>query len=365
MAALKDLYDKNTLSRISDSLTGVYPSFDSHKFKKIIKEFDALEMKPRVQLIRDELSRLLPEKYPDALKILIRSLDSGKLRGFDLWPYTEFIQTYGLKDIDLSLKALSKMTILFTGEFAVRPFIRLHEKTTMDFLLKCASDKNVHLRRWASEGSRPRLPWGEKLHGFVKDPAPTLPILEKLKFDEELYVRKSVSNHLNDIAKDHPELVVRILTYWKKEAGKVHEAKIDWIIHRSLRTLIKNGHPGALKLIGVSSKTDIKASLLKVSGKKFHLNDRMEFSFELESTSAKEQKIVVDYIIHYVKANKTLSGKVFKLKTLNLKGRERVTITKSHHLKEITTRVYHPGKHTLEIQINGKVYLQAFWDLSV
>jgi 3-methyladenine DNA glycosylase AlkC len=363
--ALKHLFDQKLLKRMADELSKVYPAFDRKHFVGLMPKLKPLEMKPRVRFLRDELHRLLPAEYPKALEILLKSAAGKKLSGFDLWPYTEFVQTYGLDHLELSLDALSQLTQLFTAEWAVRPFIKQHEKKTMKFLEKCARDQNEHLRRWASEGSRPRLPWGERLQDFVRDPSPTLPILEILKFDESLYVRKSVSNHLNDIAKDHPELVVKILARWQKEAGEKHAEKIDWIIHRSLRTLIKNGHGGALKLIGVSTKVQIELVDFKVAQNHITLGEKVDFTFGVKSLSSKPQKLVVDYIVHFVKANQSTAPKVFKLKTFELPAKGVLHISKSHPMKKITTREYYPGMHAIEIQVNGVSLAKVDWRLKI
>lgn len=350
------------LKKLSKALTQAWPQFDQKRFMKLAPRLQSLELKPRVQLIRDELHAQLPKEFPVACQILLKSLKSGDLKGFDLWPYTEFVQTYGLDHPEISMGALKELTQVFTSEFAVRPFINKYPKQTLKYLLNCAKDPNVHLRRWASEGSRPRLPWGEKLNIVIQDPGLTLPILERLKYDEELYVRKSVSNHLNDFTKDHPDLVLKTLKEWKVNAPKKHLPKVDWIINRSLRSLIKAGHPKALKLIGVS-ESKIKVSPLRLKSKKLKLNDRMEFDFQLESTSSKPQKIVVDYVVHFKKSNGTNSAKVFKLKTFNLEPKAKIQIEKSHHLKKVTTRKHYPGEHLLAIQINGKTYGQLKWKL--
>jgi 3-methyladenine DNA glycosylase AlkC len=363
--ALKHLFGAELLKRVANSLGSVYPAFDRKHFQGLMPALKPLEMKPRVRLLRDELKKLLPQDYKKALGILVKSGTSGKLDGFDLWPYTEFIQTYGLENPEISLDALRELTSVFTSEWAVRPFIKRYPDQTMRYLLKCAGDKNEHIRRWASEGTRPRLPWGERLHDFVRDPKPTLPILEKLKFDPELYVRKSVANHLNDIAKDHPRLVVKVLTKWKKEAGEKHAAKANWIIHRSLRTLIKKGDSGALELIGVSKKTEIKFLEFKIKQKKIKLGERIDFEFEIHSLSKNSQKLVVDYIVHFVKANRSTTPKVFKLKTIDLAAKEKLSIVKSHHFKKITTRDYYSGLHFLEIQINGVAAGKREWKLEV
>jgi 3-methyladenine DNA glycosylase AlkC len=226
---------------------------------------------------------------------------------------------------------------------------------TLEFLERCARDEHIHVRRWASEGTRPRLPWGERLQDFIRDPSPTISILETLKFDSDLFVRKSVANHLNDIAKDHPVYVIQVLSRWEKEAGLEHEKKIKWIIQRSLRTLIKAGHPGALKLIGVSGKTNIRVSELKLNKRRFNLGEKIEFDFEIQSVSGKAQKLVIDYVIHFFKANRQTSPKIFKLKTFTLPAKDKIQIEKVHHLKEVTTRKHYPGPHAIEIQVNGVI----------
>lgn len=361
--AFKHAINKSVLTNMAASIKKVYPTFDEKLFVSINRELEKLELKARVRLVREQLKTQLPKRYSEALEILLKSLQSNNLSGFDLWPYTEFIQTYGLDDFSLSLNALYKITELFTAEFAVRPFLKKYPTETLAYLKKCSTDANVHIRRWASEGSRSRLPWGERLDDFIKDHKPTIPILENLKFDSELYVRKSVSNHLNDMAKDHPELVIQILKKWQANSSKEHEKKIDWIIRRALRTLIKDGNPKALELVGASQNLKIKVSPLKLNKTKFKMNERIEFDFQITSGASKDQKLVVDYIIHFVKANKTTAPKVFKLKNLTLKPKEKLRLTKKHHLKPVTTRVYHSGVHFIQIQINGKTHSKVKWVL--
>ena len=186
-----------------------------------------------------------------------------------------------------------------------------------------------------------------------------------LKHDEALYVRKSVSNHLNDISKDHPELVVKTLKRWAKEAGPENEERIRWITHRALRTLIKKGDAEALSAVGVSSKPKVKISGFNVDKSTYKLGDRLNFGFELRSATKENQTIVIDYIIHFRKSNRMTSAKVFKLKRLELAGGTWLDISKAHHLKRVTTRVHYPGAHAIEIQVNGNVMARADWNLKV
>ena len=369
--AFKHLFGKAALVRIAEAIGAVYPAFDRRQWLARLPELETLEMKPRVRFLREALRAQLPTDYPRALRILLRAAREADLEGFVVWPFSDFVQTYGLEHVTLSLDGLRELTSRFSSEFAVRPFLTQHPRSTVAYLERCARARDVDVRRWASEGSRPRLPWGERLQALVKDPSPTARILEALKFDPELYVRKSVANHLNDITKDHPERVIELLTRWQKEAklsanrSVTHSAQINWIVHRSLRSLIKAGHPGALRLIGVGVDPRIELTTLKLSALALKLGDRLEFGFKVRSRARQPQKLVIDYIVHFMKANQSTSPKVFKLKTLELPGGAEIHVTKSHHLKRITTRVYHAGAHRLEIQINGKVVAAAQWKLSV
>ena len=362
--AFKLWINKDVLVRIAKQIALVFPEFDQKKFVAVAPKLDPLELKPRVLLLRDQLRAQLPQDFRKARDILLKSTRGQKLQGFTLWPYTEYIQTFGLNHRAESLDALSELTELFTGEFAVRPFLKTDTAATLTYLKKAAKSKSDHIRRWSSEGSRPRLPWGERLDVFIKNPELTLEILELLKNDEALYVRKSVANHLNDISKDHPALVVSTLKRWAKDAKDEHRARITWITRHALRTLIKKGDPGALSAIGVSSKAQVKVTKLDIGKKKFKIGERIEFVFDLHSLAKKDQRVVIDYIIHFMKSNGSTAPKVFKLKAFELGGGKSVKIDKRHHLKLVTTRRFYPGAHAIEIQVNGIVHARADWVLA-
>ena len=364
-SAFKHWFNEELVLRLSNSLKKAYPAFNAKKFNEVAKKLPAFEMKPRVHLIRDAMWAELPQDYLKALPILLKSAELGNLKGFDLWPFTEFIQQHGLDHVEESLNALYVLTSKFTAEFAVRPFLVKHPKKTFSTLKKWTADKNEHIRRWASEGTRPRLPWGMKLHASIVDPTPGLEILEKIKFDDSLYVRKSIANHLNDIAKDHPDLVIETLKSWQKKVTAKDKAKLDWITKQALRTLIKQGYPKALEVMGFGGKAEVKLGELKLNKKKFTEKDILTFELEMISKSAKAQTLAIDYIIHYQKAGNKLSPKVFKLKVLELKPKEAFILKKNHSLKPVTTRKHYAGLHKLEIQINGKVLATAEWHLSL
>jgi 3-methyladenine DNA glycosylase AlkC len=362
--ALRHMFDKAHLKRTADALFAAYPAFDRKRYLASFTSLTSLPMKARVRYLSDELRALLPPDYAKALSILMKAVRGGKLQSFDLWPVTEFVQSYGLEELESSLEALKEITTHFTSEWAIRPFLNKYPKDTIKFLLKCARESNTNIRRWASEGTRPRLPWGERLHDFVKDPSPTLPILEELKFDDELFVRKSVANHINDIAKDHPALAIRLLKQWMNEAGPKDQKKVEWTIRRALRTLVKEGHPEALSLLGVSSEAAVEIRKLRLGKEDLRMGEKLEFSFLTRSLSDRVQKLIIDYRIHFVKANGKPSAKVFKLRNFVLGPKSEIEVGKAHHIKEITTREYYNGVHTLDIQINGVVRKSAKFTLS-
>jgi 3-methyladenine DNA glycosylase AlkC len=362
--AFKHLFDAKLLKKIALEIAVHDKRFDADAFQSIKKELPPLEMKARVQLIRDALKIHLPEDYPQAVAVILKVLKSGELSGFSVWPFAEYIQTYGVDTPDVSLKALKTLTVYFTAEWAVRPFIVRDEDAAMAFLLDCTQDKNEHVRRWASEGSRSRLPWGQRLNSFIADPAPVLPILDALKCDDALYVRKSVSNHINDISKDHPDVALQLLARWQNEVSDADLPKINWIIARALRTLIKAGHPEALALIGVK-KAAVEVGDVQIVKKTIRLGEYLDFAVTIRSTSSKPQKLVVDYIVHFMKSNGRTAPKVFKLKTITLPAKGEVTITKSHPVKYITTRDYYAGEQGIQVQVNGVAGQQEAWQLKL
>jgi len=361
-SAFKHAFNGALLQQIAHSISRYFPQFETTAFLAIEPQLADREMKARVHLIRDALAACLPKNYPEALNILVSVLKENQLKGFSVWPVAEFIQTYGLNYPDISLDALAIVTQHFTSEWAVRPFIKQYPQQTMMFLLECARSENVDIRRWASEGTRPRIPWGEQLPAFIQDPSETREILEVLKFDPELYVRKSVANHLNDITKDNPDYVIQLLNDWKQQAAiSTDTKKVDWIIKQALRTLIKKGHPDALSLIGVQFGAEVVLDEFSVKNSVIRLNESLEFTTQLRSISSQSQNIVLDYVLHFMKANNLTSPKVFKLRTFSLPPKGVIRINKKHTVKKITTRQYYEGIQYIEIQVNGKSLRKEQW----
>ena len=329
------------------------------------RELHALELKARVIFIADllhsefEKKKLSYNKIGSALEkafLQEQAKPTGYISGFQAWPVLEYVAKYGIHELEISQQILKAATVVFTSEFAVRPFLKHYEKEMLDFMLQCSQDQNEHIRRLASEGTRPLLPWGMKLESFVTSPQKTLPILENLKADESLYVRKSVANHLNDHTKHNPELVLKCLRKWKKEFTPKHSrhAEVTWIIKHALRTLIKKNHPEAFELIGIkTSKIDLLSATIKKS--KIKLGQSLEVEVVLKNRENNEVNFVLDHDLHLLKQNGTHNIKCFK----GVKGSLAKGETKKFHLKipikAVTTRKYYSGKHLWCVKINGKL----------
>jgi len=250
---LKYYYGKELAELLADKITPVYSKFNKKEFvKAVTKSVKELELKARVEVITDALREHLPKNYKSAAKILLKILgpenknETGMFKEYYwLMPVAFFVEKYGLDDFETSFNAIAEITKRNTGEYAIRPFIRKYPKETLRIMKKWSKDKNVHMRRLASEGCRPRLPWSQKLDEFILDPSPILPILENLREDDSLFVKKSVANNINDILKDNYDFGIKLLKIW----SKTKNPDTKWIIKHALRNEIKKENPEAIKLI--------------------------------------------------------------------------------------------------------------------
>lgn len=365
---LRDVLNNTVVAKLAESISKNWKPFNKKAFiTDIALEIEALSFGDRSKLICNNLKKYLPEDYESAIKILLASLskplengEMPKFEDFIVMPQCLFVSTYGLEHYELSINALYEMTKRFTAEGDIRPFILKYPEKTMDVISKWAEDPNFHVRRLASEGTRPRLPLGIRLPLFQKDPKPVIAILEKLKNDPELYVRRSVANNLNDIAKDNPDIVTQTLKAWSKNANE----DTNWMIKHALRTLLKQGNKEALALLGYSDKTALLVDKLRLSTKKVSIGESIQFDFEIISNSETEQNLMIDYAIYHLKANGKNKPKVFKLAKKVLKAGTTEKISKKHSFKPISTRAYYTGTHYLELKINGKNYFMEEFTLA-
>lgn len=355
----KDVFNRQLIEGMAGRIKEVWPVFNKEDFvTNASGPLAELELKQRAAHISECLKKNLPARYPEAIKIILNSFDAelqvAELKGFEgfyYMPFSIFVATQGLDHFDLSMNALYEITKRFTSEDAIRSFLVKFPERTLAVLHQWAHDENVHVRRLVSEGTRPRLPWAQRLPAFQDDPGPVLELLELLKQDPELYVRRSVANNLNDIAKDNPDLVIKTLEKW----SQVKNPGIQWIIRHASRTLVKQGDPRVLSLLGYNTRLKIEIENFKIEPRQIEFGGKIFISFEVISSEKKAQKIILDYIIHHVKANGKTTPKVFKLSQKVISAGQKVSITKNHSFQAITTRVYYPGEHRVEIQVNGNI----------
>ncbi|WP_054113887.1 DNA alkylation repair protein [Marinagarivorans algicola] len=343
------------IMRISQSLAAIEPSFSADNFEKsALQGLDNLALKARVNHIIACLHQHLPsfEQFAPKLCQLPQHWDQGDpneaQHRFAAWPIIDYVAVHGIEHPELAFTVLEAITHLFSAEFAIRPFIERYPTKAFAQLKQWTTSTNEHVRRLASEGCRPRLPWGIQLKALVADPSPIFAILEPLKSDSSLYVRKSVANNLNDISKDHPITMLQHCAKWQRKCTTTHT---QWIIKHACRTLIKAGHPQCLALLGFNP-AQINGVALKCSAVAT-VNSPLSFEFTVMSTQ--DQALIIDYAIDFLRANGRYNRKVFKLKTFNATQGQHITLKKHYSFKPISTRRYYLGQHTLSLQINGKI----------
>lgn len=348
--ALKHRYHQNYLKELADALAAARPGFNKSAFLSDVldKNWKKRELKQRLHHITHCIYMHLPLPYAQAIPVLIKACkDFG---GYEGMFFPDYVEQYGLQKPcaahwKISMKALEAFTQVSSAEFAVRPFIVFDTPKMMAQMLQWSQHKNHHVRRLASEGCRPRLPWAMALPAFKQDPKLIFPILDQLKADESLYVRKSVANNLNDISKDHPDKVIQ----WCKQRMGRHP-HTDWIIKRACRTLLKAGNPQALQLFNYKYSAKTKLSAFRLDKKRLRIGERLEFFCVLEALP--KDALRVEYAIHYVKKNGSHSLKKFYvMDAFNNEGTRE--FSKSHSFEQRTTRIHYPGEHWLELFVNG------------
>ncbi|CAM4313081.1 DNA alkylation repair protein [Saccharibacillus endophyticus] len=358
---LKLMYNRTFLHNFSIKVKSVHPSFEDTSFIADVLEGDweELELKARMRRISIVLGHYLPTPFTAALDILYR-IDEQCV-GFPYLFFPDFVEVHGQAehDFEASLDALERFTSKSSSEFAIRFFLLRDPQRTMIRMLHWAKSSNEHVRRLASEGCRPRLPWGQALPMFKLDPAPVLEILEKLKADSSLYVRKSVANNLNDIAKDNPDLVKQKARNWYGS-----DPLTDWIVRRGCRSLLKQADPEILSLFGYSSSESstnealITGASLQVRPQTLAIGGEIQLHFELQARTGEPLRIRLEYAIDFVKASGRASRKLFMLGDRTLDGGAALSGTRKHRFADLTTRRHYPGLHRITLLINGQEYAE-------
>jgi 3-methyladenine DNA glycosylase AlkC len=356
MEPFKNVFNLKSSAAIAEAIRRGYPKFDSAGFfHDIVADLKPLELKDRVRFLARRLESFLPADPKRAFPILVSALkkdesDTVGVDGFLVWPFTEYVARHGLEAYDEALAALKEMTKVFTAEWAIRPFLAHHEKKTLALLDRWSKDPDEHVRRLVSEGTRPLLPWGERIRAFVEDPKKTWPFLERLRNDPSEYVRRSVANHVNDHSKHHPKFVLERLAKWAAEPATKESRKL---VHHSLRTLIKKGDPVALKLVGVDAK-GIEIEEFRVKTRKLALGEEGLATLRLRNTTKKPLLVVVDHEVKLLGSRGQHRTKVFKGRKFTLPGGERTTVELRLKLKAVTVRQYYSGEQFWCVLVNGK-----------
>lgn len=358
--ALKHIFDPDCYARVAALLRRHAPACDAQHFMQLaLADLDALSLMQRLRRMADCLHAVLPPDYRSALAIL-KAMVPDITPTFATLALPDFVARYGLHDPDASMQALKFFTPFGSSEYGVRPFIRQDAAHALRIMKTWAHDPDPHVRRLASEGSRPRLPWSFHLDELAQDPSLAAPILEVLNKDDSLYVRKSVANHLNDITKRHPEWVLGRLAQWPLD-----DAHCAWIARHALRTLIKQGDKRALALLGVGGSAEVSIARFEVAPRALQLGQMLNLTLDITSTGRAVQQLEIDYRMHYVRPNASSRPKVFKLRACKLSPGERLVLTRRQHIRDFSTRRHHAGRHAVELMINGDTVARACFDLVI
>lgn len=352
-AALKKFFDRKRVERIADELVGAWSAFPRESFvEDASRGLSKLELLDRARHIADAMTRSLPENYPRALAIVLRSVgpraESGAMAPFHFLPHTLFVATRGLDDPEESLAAQRELTQFCSCEFAIRPFIEKHQAQTMKELARWTRDPNEHVRRLVSEGTRPRLPWAPRLS--LPDPTPVLALLEALKDDPSEYVRRSVANNLNDISKDHPDAALATCEAWLRDASA---SRRKLVLH-ALRSLVRAGNLDAIRLCGGSDGAIVTVQG-EIEPKRARIGESIQFVVRVTNPTEHDVVAVLSLRVHFVKARGGTAPKSFKLPTTRLVAGGKATVKKTISLRQHATRTHYAGNHRVEIVVNGAV----------
>jgi 3-methyladenine DNA glycosylase AlkC len=353
---LKDLYSPAFYERFSGVLEKVLTDFNKQKFIRLIfdKDWDARELKDRLWHTSIVMNQFFPDDFEKAGPLILTVVETLRADNFmeaslEFMFLPDYVERYGLDHFDVSVKVFEELTIFTSCEFAVRPFIVKYPDKMMKIVEAWSRHGNEHVRRLASEGSRSRLPWAMALPEFKKDPAPVLPVLENLKTDESEYVRRSVANNLNDIAKDNPEITLAVCEAWYGISEDT-----DKLVKHACRTLLKQGDTRALKLFGYGDPKNMALKKFELLTPEVAIGGSLGFTFQLENIAGTTQKVRLEYCVYYQKANGTLSGKVFKISEKSIDPEAIIDMERKQSFKLISTRKYHKGAHEISIVINGE-----------
>jgi len=371
---LRDAIGVKSITEFKHRLIKSDAAFNGEQFLDLaLNDLPSLGLNERINQVKMALKTCLPNDFEKAAKVLVgalgpkltqQSLDGIDLtspHGFIVLASCEYVASFGQESFSVSMWALKEMTQRFSAEGAIRSFITNHPDKTFIQLKSWLNHNSVHVRRLVSEGTRPRLPLFSRLPEFVKDPSPVLELLEPLKDDKELYVRRSVANNLNDIAKDNPKQVTDLLEKWAVGASKERQ----WLIKHALRSLLKQGNKAALALLGFKDVNDLQVNKFEINSDQITLGQELEISLHLSCENSQPNNLMIDYLVFHKKANGSLAPKVFKWTQKPLSKGKPIVLNKKHAIKKISTRKYYSGAHEIHLQVNGEILASCDFHLEV
>lgn len=367
MGDFDEFIGRRSVDALREELSVAAPSVEWLALGAVHASLDGHALKARSDLVADALVTDLGGDYAPAAAVYRSALASDGFAGWTIWPVTESVVTLALADasshaFDDALSLLAELTPRLTSEFAVRRLLIADPDRSLEAARGWAESEDEHVRRLASEGTRPYLPWAVRVPSLIARSRDVLPILELLRDDPAEYVRRSVANHLNDIARHDPALVVEVARRWSG-GPDVPDAR-RWVVRHGLRTLVKKGDPEALAILGFP-EVEVTVSAPALSSDRVDVPGELGFEVDVRNDADVDARIVVDYVVHYRKANGTTSPKVFKLATATLAPGESRRFARSHAFRPLTTRVHHGGEHAIQVQVNGRRSETAVFDLVV
>ena len=346
---LKNMFfTPESIDKFAAAIQAHYKDFDTNYFKSLIfdENWQNLELKQRMRHTTECLRKTLPQDYETAINILKKAAPA--VSGFEAMTLHDYVELYGQDNWDISLPAIRFFNQFASGEFAIRPFLDIIPEKAMVFMSNCADDESDKIRRFASEGCRPRLPWAMALPKFKQDPSLVLSILEKLKDDESEFVRKSVANNLNDISKDHPDIVLDVCEKWQGNSPRT-----DWIIKQACRTLLKSGNKRAMLLFGFGDPENLSINELAFAKPSLAIGQDQFFSFKLFVNEKQKCKVRLEYAVFYVKSNGKLSKKIFQISENSVEPGD-YFFKRKQTFEDMSTRKHYPGTHAIAIIVNGE-----------
>jgi 3-methyladenine DNA glycosylase AlkC len=367
MPTADELLGDQVVATLIAGLKAAEPGASLTTLRRVRKELAPLSLRQRTDALKDAILADLPGDYDHLEHVVRTAITSDAFTGWLIWPVTEAVAARALADdrtaaFDAGLRLLADLTGRLTAEFAIRPMLDHDLARALPIITEeWTRSPDEHVRRLASEGTRPFLPWAKRVPAILAQPASTIPIIDALYLDESDYVRRSTANHLNDLGRQQPKLAVDTASRWLEHP----DANTAGLVRHALRVLVKNGDPGALQLLGFGAIDGVLAAMPVLGERTVAVGGELAFSVTVENTGESAARLAIDYVVHHVKANGSQTPKVFKLTTTTLAPGATATFSRRHSFKEITTRRYHPGTHAIQIQINGVTGEKAPFELTV